>query len=326
LSGPRFGGRFPAGLRSAPAIATLQINVGSVCNLACRHCHVESSPARRGAHENMDEATARRVVDWALKQPALRTADLTGGSPEMNPNFRWMVAAFRQAGWHVMDRCNPTIIGYRDRPTGLGFEWVPDFLAEQRVEVVASLPCYLEDNVEFQRGRGSFDASIDGLRRLNRAGYARDPELRLNLVYNPNGPHLPPAQDALEADYRRALALRYGIAFNHLWTIANMPIKRWRHELERQGRLEDYMSLLVGAFNPATVAGLMCRHQISIDPQGRMYDCDFNQAIGLRVPGHEHRFIWDLSVAELADRLIATDDHCYGCTAASGSSCGGVLI
>jgi len=321
-----FRARFDTELFAADRITTLQINIGYVCNLACRHCHVESSPARTGAGENMDAATARRVIDWVLDQPSIRTVDLTGGSPEMNPNFRPLVEAVRASGRHVMDRCNPTIIEHVDRRDGTNYAWVPAFLAEHAVEVVASMPCYLEDNVDRQRGRGSYDASVEGLRKLNEAGYGHDPALRLNLVYNPNGPHLPPPEDGLEVDDRRELRERFGLEFNELWTITNMPIKRWRHELERDGRLEDYLTLLINAFNPATVEGLMCRHQISIDPQGRLYDCDFNQALGMRSPGLENRRIWECSMDELAARVIATDDHCYGCTAGAGSSCGGSLV
>ncbi|MHC5002736.1 MAG: arsenosugar biosynthesis radical SAM (seleno)protein ArsS [Planctomycetota bacterium] len=324
VEGPRFKGRFHAELRAAPTITTLQINIGYVCNLACRHCHVESSPARTAAHENMDEATARRVADWALAQPSIRSVDFTGGSPEMNPNFRWMVESFRAADLAVIDRCNPTIITWR-APSGASFEWIPEFLARHEVQVVASLPCYLEANVDRQRGRGSYDSSVEGLRRLNEVGYGTDPRLRLNLVYNPDGPHLPPPQASLEADYRRELRERFGLEFNELWTITNMPINRWRHELERDGRLESYMGTLVEAFNPDTIDGLMCRTQVSVDPQGRMYDCDFNQALGLPVPEHEGSYLWDTSAVELAGRMIATDDHCYGCTAGCGSSCGGAI-
>jgi radical SAM/Cys-rich protein len=321
----RFRMRFETDLRSATRITTLQVNIGYVCNLACRHCHVESSPARTAPEENMDEATARRVVEWALAAGTIERVDFTGGSPEMNPSFRWMVETLRGHGLRIMDRCNPTVIDYVDRKTGVGYEWVPAFLAEHEVEVIASLPCYLEENVEWQRGKGSYNSSMEGLRKLNDAGYGTDPRLQLNLVYNPNGPHLPPGQDTLEGDYRRELKQRYGLVFNELWTITNMPIKRWRHELQRQGQLEAYMTLLVNAFNASTIEGLMCRNQISIDPQGRLYDCDFNQALGLATPGHESRFLWDVAADQLANRVIATDDHCYGCTAGAGSSCGGAL-
>jgi radical SAM/Cys-rich protein len=274
----------------------------------------------------MDEATARRVVDWALAQPDLRTVDLTGGSPEMNPNFRWMVQALFDHGLQVMDRCNPTIISYTDRRDGQRYDWVPEFLADHHVEIVASMPCYQEENVNRQRGRGAYDASVEGLRQLNRAGYGTDPELRLNLVYNPVGPQLPPPQETLSQEYRRELDTRFGIVFNELWTIVNMPIKRWRHQLEREGQLEGYMTTLMEAYNPDTIEGLMCRHQISIDPEARLYDCDFNQALGLPAPRLGSKYLWETTVNDLASRRIATDDHCYGCTAGCGSSCGGAIV
>ncbi len=321
-----FRARFETDLRAAATISTLQINIGYVCNLACRHCHVESSPARTGEHENMTRETAERVVEWGLSHPSITTVDITGGSPEMNPNFRRLVEAFRAGGKTIMDRCNPTIIEYDDRKTGETYEWIPAFLAANQVHIVASMPCYLEDNVERQRGRGSYNASVEGLRKLNAVGYGVEPDLRLTLVYNPNGPHLPPAESALEGDYRRELRERFDLSFTELWTITNMPIKRWRHELARDGQLEAYMQTLIDAYNPGTIEGLMCRHQISIDPQGRLYDCDFNQALGISTPGMEARHVWDVSMDELATRVIATDDHCYGCTAGSGSSCGGALV
>lgn len=325
LNGARFQAHFAGDLRAAGRISTLQINIGYVCNLACRHCHVDSSPARTASEDNMDEPTARRVVDWALAHPEIETVDFTGGSPEMNPNFRWMIAELSAAGKRIIDRCNPTIIEHVDRATGLDYAWIPAFLAEHRVQVVASMPCYLVDNVERQRGKGSYNASVEGLRKLNEVGYGRDPDLALNLVYNPNGPSLPPPQVALESDYKRELEDRFGLVFNELWTITNMPIRRWRHELERDGRLGAYMNLLMNAYNPATIDGLMCRHQISIDPLGRLFDCDFNQAVGLRTPHSDGRRLWDYTPDELAKRVIATDDHCYGCTAGAGSSCGGAL-
>ncbi len=326
LDRPRFRHRLDEPLRSAAVIRTLQINIGLVCNLACRHCHVESGPRRLGAHENMSESVAERVLEWIAAHPQIETVDITGGSPEMNPSFRLMVATVRELGRHVMDRCNPTIIDHVDRATGERFDWVPDFLAAHQVEVVASLPCYLEENVEYQRGGGSFARSIEGLRRLNEVGYASDPSLKLNLVYNPNGPGLPPPQEVLQEDYRRELAVRYGVRFDELWTITNMPIARWRQDLERQGQLDTYLQTLAEAFNPATVEGLMCRHQVHIDSQGRLHDCDFNHALAMRIPGYEGRHLWDVTAEELSERTIATAEHCYGCTAGAGSSCGGSLV
>ncbi len=274
----------------------------------------------------MDEATAARVIDWTLEQPTLETVDFTGGSPEMNPNFRLMVETFRGHGLHVINRCNPTIIEYVNKKTGEDYSWVPQFLAANQVEVVASMPCYTQENVDAQRGRGAFDDSIAGLLKLNAVGYGTDPSLRLNFVYNPVGPHLPPSQASLEVDYKRELKQRFGLVFNELWTITNMPIKRWRHQLERDGQLEPYMSLLIDTFNPETIEGLMCRNQISIDPQGHLYDCDFNQALNMHSLGLETAHLWELTADDLAERVIATDDHCYGCTAGCGSSCGGAIV
>ena len=212
-----------------------------------------------------------------------------------------------------------------NKKTGQEYAWVPEFLAANQVQIVASMPCYSQENVDAQRGRGAFDDSIAGLLKLNAAGYGTDPSLRLNFVYNPVGPHLPPSQEALEVDYKRELMERFGLVFNELWTITNMPIKRWRHQLERDGQLEPYMGLLIDSFNPDTIDGLMCRHQISIDPQARLYDCDFNQALNMKTRGLEATYLWEVTADDLAERVIATDDHCYGCTAGSGSSCGGAI-
>ncbi|MEM9752454.1 MAG: arsenosugar biosynthesis radical SAM (seleno)protein ArsS [Planctomycetota bacterium] len=315
-------------LRAAETITTLQINLGLRCNLACGHCHVDSSPARRGEKDNMPAEVADRVIAWVEKHEGIRTIDCTGGSPEMNPNFRRMVEAFTAAGRHVIDRCNPTIITHVDRD-GTAYDWIPAFLAKHGVEVTCSLPCYLEDNVDKQRGDGSYDASIEGLRRLNEVGYGTDPGLTLNLVYNPVGPSLPPPQGSLEDDYRRELDARFGLKFSSLFTITNMPIARWRRDLERHGQLEPYLQKLVDAYNPGTIPGLMCRHQIHADHHGRLSDCDFNFAVQLpaelpRDQGDAPR-LWDYTPEQLANRRIATADHCYGCTAGAGSSCGGAL-
>ena len=327
LSSEAFRNRFgEQGLRSAQRITTLQINLGLVCNLACRHCHVASSPVRSGEDENMSRLTADRIIDWLRSNPGLETVDLTGGSPEMNPHFKHIVAEARRMGLGVIDRCNPTIIVHEDAASGESYEWIPPFLAEHEVTVVASLPCYLQDNVRAQRGIGAYDASIEGLRRLNQVGYGRDPRLRLNLVHNPIGPHLPPPQAKLAEDYHRELDERFGLVFNELWTITNMPIKRWRDELERRTQLDDYMRLLVDAYNTETVDGLMCRHQIHVDSQGRLYDCDFNYALGLPVRAREETHLWNVTLEDLASRQIVTGDHCYGCTAGAGSSCGGAIV
>lgn len=324
LDKPHFAARFHEKL-SRVSLKTLQINIGSLCNLACNHCHVDSSPARTGAHENMSRETAQRIVNWALDLKVMNTVDFTGGSPEMNANYRWMVEKFARESWHIITRCNPTLINYKGHKEPEDYRWIPLFYAEHKIEVVASMPCYLEVNVDTQRGKGAYNESVAGLLKLNEVGYGSDPKLRLNLVFNPTGANLPPAQDDLEMDYKRELKARFGIVFNELWTMTNMPVKRWRHALERDGQLEGYMSKLISAYNPDTLKQLMCRHQINVVSDGRVYDCDFNYALDLPAPGLENKYIWELSEDDLLGRTIATSDHCYGCTAGAGSSCGGSL-
>ena len=309
-------------LMAADEITTLQINIGLRCNLACKHCHVESSPKRIADHENMTAEVATRVLEWLERAPTITTVDLTGGSPEMNPNFRRVVQTIRDGGRHVIDRCNPTILAYQNGEER--YDWVPEFLSRHAVEVYASLPCYLPENVRAQRGLHAYDASIEGLRRLCDVGYGRDPALPLNLVFNPIGAKLPPPTESLETAYRDYLSAQFDLAFTRLVTITNMPIARWADHLRRRGELSAYNELLVNSFNPATLDGLMCRHQIHIDSKGRMHDCDFNFAAEMpaEVSG---RFLWDEDPETLAGRRIATADHCFGCTAGSGSSCGGSL-
>lgn len=307
------------------AITTLQVNVGLACNLACRHCHVESSPKRVGEHENLSAETAEKLLAWLAIADVIDTVDLTGGSPEMNPNFRRLVSDSRRLGKRVMTRCNPTILVHRDAAGAAPYAWAPAFFAEHQVHVVASLPCYLEENVRKQRGVHAFPDSIAGLRLLNEVGYGRDPRLRLSLVYNPVGAVLPPPQAGLERDYRRVLREEYGLEFTELWALTNMPIARWRIDLLRNGRLDAYEQLLVDSYNPATLDGLMCRGQVHVDSQGRVHDCDFNYALGLRTPGCEERFLWDVDPSELAGREVRTGPHCFGCTAGAGSSCTGAL-
>jgi radical SAM/Cys-rich protein len=278
---------------------------------------VESGPKRT---EALDRAGADRVLELLARNPQVEVLDLTGGAPELSEHFRRLVEGARALGRRVIDRCNLTVLF---EP---GQEQTADFLARQGVEIVASLPCYSRDNVDRQRGRGVFDASIEGLRLLNRLGYARpgSPQ-RLDLVYNPQGPALPPSQAELEARYRSELRELFGIEFHRLLTLANMPIRRFARELERTGRYGDYLSLLVNHFNPATVPELMCRNLLSVDHAGRLYDCDFNQALDLPVLGPEVT-IWDLEdLRALEGRPVATAEHCFGCTAGAGSSCGGSL-
>jgi radical SAM/Cys-rich protein len=304
-------------LRRGP-VKTLQVNVTRRCNLACHHCHVESGPKRT---EALDGDGAARLLGLLAGNPQVQVLDLTGGAPELSEHFRPLVEAARALGRRVIDRCNLTVLWER------GQEDTAEFLAAQGVEIVASLPCYSRENVDRQRGRGVFHGSIEALRLLNRLGYGRSGSpLRLDLVYNPQGPALPPPQAELEARYRAELRELFGIEFHRLLTLANMPIRRFARELERKGRHAAYLSLLANHFNPATVPELMCRHLLSVDHAGRLYDCDFNQALDLPLLGSE-RTIWDLDdLRALEGRPIASAAHCFGCTAGAGSSCGGSLV
>ena len=300
-------------------VETLQVNVGKLCNQACHHCHVDAGPKRT---EIMTEATARRVVDVLAASPTAATVDITGGAPELNPSFRFLVESARGMGRRVIDRCNLTVL------LEPGLDWLPRFFVEQQIELTCSLPCYTPKNVDQQRGKGVFDKSIDALRTLNDLGYGkRGSGLVLNLVYNPVGAFLPPPQAKLEADYKRELGVAFGIEFDHLFTITNMPIKRFAADLERSGKQQEYMGLLVNHFNPSTVAGLMCRSLVSVGWEGTLYDCDFNQMLEIRVPPGLPRSIFELdSLEPLAGAPIATAGHCFGCTAGAGSSCGGETV
>jgi radical SAM/Cys-rich protein len=303
------------------AVTTLQVNVGRLCNIACHHCHVEAGPTRT---EIMPVRVAERIVALLERHPGVRTLDLTGGAPEMNPNFRGLVRAARRLGREVIDRCNLTVFF---EP---GYEDLPEFLASEGVRIVASLPCYTADNVDEQRGRGVFDGSIRALRQLNDLGYGQPGSpLALDLVYNPLGPSLPPPQAALEQQYRDELDRRFGIRFHRLFTITNMPIRRFAGMLARLGKADAYMSVLVNHFNPATVPDLMCRSLLSVGWDGRLSDCDFNQMLDLPLGAAAAtgtRTIDDLdSLDDLVGQPIATAPHCFGCTAGAGSSCGGAL-
>lgn len=300
------------------AADTLQFNVGKRCDLACHHCHVEAGPKRT---EAAGETLARRVLYVLQQNPQLHTLDLTGGAPEMNPHFRMLVQGARALGRRVIDRCNLTILFHKEQ------QGTAEFLAAEGVEVVASLPCYTRENVDAQRGKRTFERSIKGLQWLNKLGYAAhaESELQLHLVYNPLGAFLPAPQEQLEADYRRELHELFGIRFNRLYTLANMPIKRFARELSRRGESAAYLSLLVNHFNAATVPELMCRNTISVDYKGALYDCDFNQALEIP-PAAGPKTLFELeSVEELHGLPIATAAHCFGCTAGAGSSCGGAL-
>ena len=298
-------------------IEILQVNLGKLCNMTCEHCHVDAGPDRR---EIMERRTVDACLEVLRRHPQIQTLDLTGGAPEMNPHFRHFVTEAKKLGRHVIDRCNLTIL------LAKGFDDLPEFLAAADVEVVASLPCYLEENTDSQRGSGAFSQSIEALRRLNALGYGSEGSGRLlTLVFNPIGPQLPPDQTQLEADYRRELHSRFGLQFNRLFTITNMPISRFLDHLESTGQLKNYLQLLIDAFNPSSISGLMCRHTMSVGWDGRLFDCDFNQMLDLEVsapcPTNIHDFDYDL----LAVRPIAVGQHCFGCTAGAGSGCQGAI-
>ncbi|HEY7973602.1 MAG TPA: arsenosugar biosynthesis radical SAM (seleno)protein ArsS [Xanthobacteraceae bacterium] len=299
-------------------LATLQVNVGYRCNQSCVHCHVNAGPHRT---EQMGGEVIEHVLD-VLERRGIPTLDITGGAPELNPHFRTLVRRARALGVHVIDRCNLTIL---DVP---GQEDLAEFLAGEQVEITASMPCYLEDNVDRQRGKGVFDASIRALQRLNALGYGiTGSDLILNLVYNPQGPALPPGQAELETDYKRILGGQYGISFNRLFTLANMPIQRFGSILISKGEFGRYLALLHSAHRAENLDGVMCRDLISVDWRGLLYDCDFNQMLDLPAIGAERRrlHISDLLTRDIADNPIQVAGHCFGCTAGQGSSCGGAL-
>ena len=299
-------------------LATLQVNVGYRCNQSCVHCHVNAGPHRT---EQMGGEVIEHVLD-VLERRGIPTLDITGGAPELNPHFRTLVRRARALGVHVIDRCNLTIL---EVP---GQEDLAEFLAGEQVEITASMPCYLEDNVDRQRGKGVFDASIRALQRLNALGYGiTGSDLILNLVYNPQGPALPPGQAELETDYKRILGGQYGISFNRLFTLANMPIQRFGSILISKGEFSRYLALLHSAHRAENLDGVMCRDLISVDWRGLLYDCDFNQMLDLPAIGAERRrlHISDLLTRDIADNPIQVAGHCFGCTAGQGSSCGGAL-
>ena len=306
---------FPAIKRSK--LETLQVNLGYLCNQQCLHCHVDASPRRT---EIMTAETIKDVLDF-MEKKEIKTLDLTGGAPEMNPHFTFLVKQAKALGVHVIDRCNLTILLEK------GFEDTASFLAENEVEVIASMPCYLEENVDAQRGKGVFDGSVEGLKLLNRHGYGIDEKLSLNLVYNPQGISLPPSQEQLEKSYKKELKQRFDISFNHLFTITNMPIKRFGSTLVSKGLFEEYMQLLKNSYSKENLAGVMCRTTLSVDWQGHVFDCDFNQMLNLNLgTSVKKTHITSLLQNDLVGEDIAIMDHCYGCTAGDGSSCGGALV
>lgn len=300
----------------AATLDTLQVNLGKLCNQACRHCHVDAGPHQTGADVNMSQETAEHVLG-VLRQASIKTLDLTGGAPELNRHFRTLVVEARALGVHVIDRCNLSVLSLPDQTD------LAQFLADHQVEVVASLPYYRQERTDRQRGSGVFDASIQGLKKLNALGYGRTDTHLLNLVLNPVGAYLPGDQASLEAEYKRELAAIFDIQFHHLYCITNMPIARYRDWLETSGNLDSYMQTLTQAFNPNAVEALMCRHLISVAPDGSLHDCDFNQMLGLPLASPTN--IRQFDPAQLVSRPIITDDHCLGCTAGAGSSCGGTV-
>lgn len=307
---------FPAIQRGQLEI--LQVNLGYLCNQTCQHCHVDAGPKRK---EQMDLETVDYLIDF-LRKTDIKVLDLTGGAPEMNEHFRYLVRAARELSVHVIDRCNLTIL---NEP---GQEDLAEFLADNRVEVVASLPCYLKDNVEAQRGKGVYRSSISGIRKLNALGYGiKGSGLTLNLMYNPQGPSLPPPQLSLEADYKRELQQREAVEFNNLFVLVNMPIMRFGSMLISKGQFDNYMLLLKESYSASNLQGVMCRNLISIDWKGYVYDCDFNQMLGLPLKmARQHRkHLNEIDINELTGNPIVTGDHCYGCTAGQGCSCSGAL-
>jgi radical SAM/Cys-rich protein len=300
-------GAYP--LRSV-GIEILQVNLGYKCNMACKHCHVEAGPAR---NEVMDKSMVDAVIK-ALKSSPIRTLDITGGAPELNPHFTYLIAQSKEAGKHVIVRSNLTIF-YENGMNGL-----PEFYRENSIEVIASLPYYMEENVDRIRGKGAFRKSIDALRTLNELGYGNNSGLNLNLVYNPQGAFLPSSQSSIEDEYKIELKDKHDIEFNNLYTFTNMPIGRFKNFLVKSENLDKYMTTLTSSFNPETLNGIMCRHLVSVGWDGTLYDCDFNQVVGLNIVDVYPQNIAEFDLDELSKREIAIDDHCFGCTAGQGST------
>jgi radical SAM/Cys-rich protein len=311
------------------SVETLQVNITKLCNQACRHCHVDASPKRT---EQMSLETVNHCLRVLARYDAIKNLDITGGAPELNPHFDYFVQEARALGKHVMVRHNLTVTFDGNPQTGESKAYLPEFFAQHNVEIISSLPYYQEFFTDKQRGLGVFRKSMDGLRLLNQQGYGKeDTGLILNLVYNPVGPFLPAAQATLESEYKRELFDKFGVTFNHLYTITNMPIHRFKESLQRSGGYEEYMDKLVNAFNPAAAEGIMCRSLISVGYDGKLYDCDFNQMLEMQVTtgtngSLKQRTIADFDLEELLARNILFDSHCFGCTAGSGSSCGGATV
>jgi len=303
------------------SVETLQVNVTRLCNQACHHCHVDASPKRT---EQMNRATVDRCLEILAKHPSITKLDLTGGAPELNPHFDYFVMSARALGKHVMVRHNLTVTIDGNPQTGESKRYLPEFFAQHQVEVISSLPYYQEFFTDKQRGNGVFKKSVESLRRLNELGYGKpDSGLELNLVYNPVGAFLPAPQAELERQYKKELEAKFGVVFNHLFTITNMPINRFKKDLERLGAYDEYLTRLINAFNPTAAEGVMCRSLISVGYDGRLFDCDFNQMLDLELAEASGRTIFDFDLDLLLNRQIIVDQHCYGCAAGAGSSCGG---
>lgn len=305
-------------------IETLQVNITKLCNQACHHCHVDSSPKRT---EQMSRLTVDQCLKILSQHPTIKNLDLTGGAPELNPHFDYMVEQARRLKKHVIVRHNLTVTFDGNPQTKEKKDYLPEFFAKNDVEVISSLPYYQEFFTDKQRGRGVFNKSIEGLKRLNSLGYGHEGSGKiLNLVYNPVGPFLPASQISLETDYKKELLSKFNISFNHLYVITNMPIHRFKEDLKRSGTLEEYMNKLIHAFNPSAASGIMCRNMVSVSHDGKLYDCDFNQMLELEFKNETPKSIFDFDLNSLSRRSIIFQDHCFGCTAGSGSSCGGNTV
>lgn len=305
-------------------IDTLQVNIGTLCNQACRHCHVDASPTRT---EQMDKRTVDACLNVLASHPQITKVDITGGAPELNPHFDYMVIEAKKLSKHVMVRHNFTVTFDGKPQTHESKMYLPDFFAQHKVEVISSLPYYQEFFTDTQRGKGVFKKSIESMQLLNSVGYGKDdPELQLNLVYNPVGAFLPAPQASLEHDFKRELKQKFDLSFNHLYTITNMPIHRFKDQLLRSDGYEDYMEKLVNAFNPLAAEGVMCRSLISVGYDGKLYDCDFNQMLDMQFNHSTPSTIFDFNLTAIVKRHILFGDHCFGCTAGAGSSCGGATV
>ncbi len=300
---------------SRAKLSELQLNLGRLCNQACEHCHVDAGPKRK---EIMTRETADKILDWARRNE-IKSVDLTGGAPEMNPGFRYIVDAFMDMGVAIKSRCNLTVLF---EP---GQDDLASWYAKRQIHVISSMPCYSQKNVDAQRGKGVFEKSIRALRLLNQQGYGNTDNLILDLVYNPGGAFLPPPQPQLEQEYKRRLFDDYGIEFTRLLTLTNLPVNRFQHYLQRTGQADGYQKLLQDNFNASTVSALMCRHTISVDWLGKVYDCDFNQMLDISMAASSGHYLWDVDSESIVDGKIAVGSHCFGCTAGAGSSCGGAL-